>query len=159
MLSFCTKKREYILLCNHIWTQEMNKSSYLNGQERKLPVTKLEASLSNLYCYTGLLSEACEFITHVKQSINTTTTNNDNYNETFEMLANKALIRGKCATRGRSIRAEQQTTQGFSSASAARRKGETMCRSPTTEKFSTHVVSLILKLTRAGKTSHISANK
>lgn len=92
------KNREYILVCNHIWTQEMNKSSYLNGQERKLPVTKLETSLSNLYCYTGLLSEACEFITHVKQSISTTTTNNDNYNEKFEMLANKGLIRGKCAT-------------------------------------------------------------
>lgn len=42
MLSFCIKNREYILVCNHIWTQEMNKSSYLNGQERKLPVTKLE---------------------------------------------------------------------------------------------------------------------
>ena len=50
-------------------------------------------------------------------------------------------------------------SQGVSSASAARRNGETMYRSPTTGKFSAQVVSLILKLTQAGKTSHISANK
>lgn len=76
----------------------MNQSSYLNGQERKLPVSKVEASLSDLYHYTGLLSEACAFSTHVKQSINTTTTTNDNYNEKFKMLANEALRRGKRAT-------------------------------------------------------------
>lgn len=99
MLSFCiTCREEYTLVYNHIWTQEMNQSSYLNGQERKLPVSKVEASLSDLYRYTGLLSEACAFSTHVKQSINTTTTTNDNYNEKFEMLANKALRRGKRAT-------------------------------------------------------------
>ena len=99
MLSFCIKSREeYILGYNHIWTLEMNKSSYLYGQERKLPVSKVEASLSHLYRFTGLLSEACEFSTHVKQSINTITTNNNNYNEKFKMLANKALIRVECAT-------------------------------------------------------------
>lgn len=48
MLSFCIKSREeYILGYNHIWTLEMNKSSYLYGQERKLPVSKVEASLSH----------------------------------------------------------------------------------------------------------------
>ena len=64
-----------------------------------------------------------------------------------------------CHHRGKSIRAEQKMSQGVSSASAARRNGETMYRSPTTGKFSAQVVSLILKLTQAGKTSHISANK
>lgn len=113
-------REECTLVYNHIWTIRNESKQLLNGQERKL-LPKVEASLSDLYHYTGLLSEACAFSTHVKQSINTTTTTNDTHNEKFKMLANEALRRGKRATTEEEYWAEQQVSQGASSASAARR--------------------------------------